>query len=550
MIILTYTLAVLAMVIVPLGLAAWLRRKSSTPWLLFSLGALTFILSQAVHLPLNNWLTDIGWLRGQAAPDLPLIRLALTLGLTAGLCEELARSGAFALIRRFKPAWLQVQHALMLGLGHGGVEAMIVGVVVAATVSALLPLRAVDLSTLGLEAGQLEILRLQLAALTGNPLQAVYPLLERLLAISAHVTFSLMVWQAFIPGRGRQGWFYILLAILYHAAVDFIAVWGAETFRENLPLIMLAFAAALVPGWAWAVWVIRKYRLPASGANQVKVGYLDSSLSSELGVFWTATMKELRQLWRTKRLLVMGAVFLIFGMGSPLLAKFTPQMLTMVEGAEMFADLIPEPTAGDAMVQYIKNLSQFGFILAVLLAMGMVVGEKERKTVPMILSKPMPRWVFITSKFSAQLLMYLVMFVLSSLGAYYYTIILFGSLGLADFLLLNGLLWLWLLTFVALSLLGSTLGKSTVAAGGIGLGLSVALMLAGSLPRYGALLPGGLMSWASVLGQRAAGIAASMPGGALSSSEIMSNAGAAVSALVVIVMALVLSIGVFEQQEL
>jgi hypothetical protein len=41
-----------------------------------------------------------------------------------------------------------------------------------------------------------------------------------------------------------------------------------------------------------------------------------------------------------------------------------------------------------------------------------------------------------------------------------------------------------------------------------------------------------------------------MPGSALSSSEMMSNAGAAVSALVVIVMALVLSIGVFEQQEL
>jgi len=202
------------------------------------------------------------------------------------------------------------------------------------------------------------------------------------------------------------------------------------------------------------------------------------------------------------------------------------------------------------MVQYIKNLSQFGFILAVLLAMGMVVGEKERKTIPMILSKPMPRWVFITSKFNAQLLMYLVMFILSSLGAYYYTIILFGSLALADFLLLNGLLWLWLLTFVALSLLGSTLGKSTVAAGGIGLGLSVALMLAGSLPRYGALLPGGLMGWATMLGQRAAGVVASMPGGALSSTETMSNAGAAVSALVVIVMALVLSIGVFEQQEL
>jgi ABC-2 type transport system permease protein len=548
--ILTYTLSILLMVFVPLGMAIWLRRRASTPWLLFSLGALTFIISQVVHLPLNNWLVDLGWLRGQVAPDLPLFRLALTLGLTAGLCEELARSATFALIKRVKPAWLRVQDALMLGLGHAGIEAMIIGVITAATISTLLPLREVDLISLGLEAGQLEALRMQMAALTQHPLQAAYPLLERLLAISAHIIFSLMIWQAFIPGKGRRGLIYIPLAIFYHTAIDFSAVWSAETFKGNLFLINLAFVGALIPGWVWAIWMTRRQRLSSPPANQDKVGYLDSSIRSELGVFWIATLKELRQLWRTKRLLVMAAVFLIFGMGSPLMAKFTPQMLTMIEGAEIFADLIPEPTAGDAMTQYIKNLSQFGFILAVLLAMGMVVGEKERKTIPMILSKPMPRWVFITSKFSAQLLMYLVMFALSGLGAFYYTIVLFGSLSLSDFLLLNGLMWLWLLTFVALSLLGSTLGKSTVAAGGIGLGLSVILLLAGNLPRYGILLPGGLMNWATMLGQRAAGVAATMPGSALPLTEMLANPGAAVSALVLIVMALLLSIGVFEQQEL
>lgn len=550
MMILTYTLSILLMVSIPVGLAAWLRRRFPSPWLLFSLGALTFGLSQAVHIPLNNWLADIGWLRSPASPNLPLIRLALTLGLSAGLCEELARGAAFALIKRLKPDWLRVQNAIMLGLGHGGLEAMIVGVVTAATLSSLLPLRNIDLTTLDLEAAQLNVLRLQLDMLTGSPLKAIYPLLERLLAISAHLTFSLLVWQAFIPTRGRQGWIYICLAILYHAAVDFVAVWGAETFQANYPVILLAMLAVLAPGWAWAIWVLRKHRLPQRFTNQREGEYQNSPISIELGIFWTATKKEIRQLWRTKRLLVMGAVFLFFGMGSPLIAKLTPQMLSSLEGAEVFAELIPEPTGGDAIAQYIKNLSQFGFILAVLLAMGMVVGEKERKTAPMILSKPMPRWAFITSKFSAQLLMYLLMFALSSLGAYYYTVVLFGSLGLGDFLLMNALMLLWLLTFVALSLLGSTLGKSTVAAGGIGLGLSVILMLAGSLTRYGALLPAGLMSWASMLGQRAAGVAASMPGSSMSMGEVVSYAGAAVSALVVITFSLILAIGIFEQQEI
>ncbi len=545
-----YTLSILLMILVPLALAAWLRRRTPTPWLLFSLGALTFILSQAVHLPLNNWLANIGFLPGKTAPDLPVIRMALTLGLTAGLSEELARTGAFALIKRFKPNWLRLQDALMLGLGHGGIEAMMIGVIVAATLSALLPLRGVDLSTLGLEMQQLEALNMQLEALAGSPFNAFLPFLERLVAISAHVTFSLMVWQAFLPGAGKGRWLFIPLAILYHALVDFLAVLGAETYRGNQLLIILAFSAALVPGWAWAAWLIRKSRLPKPVVLEGEKGFQDGVLGSELGIFWTSTVKELLHLWRTRRLLVMGTVFLIFGMGSPLIAKFTPQMLSSIEGAELFANLIPEPTAGDAMGQYIKNLSQFGFILAVLLAMGLVVGEKERKTAPMVLSKPMPRWAFISSKYFAQVLMYIVMFVLSTLGAYYYTIILFGSLEFGSFLFLNGLMLLWVMTFVALSLLGSTVGKSTIAAGGIGLGLSVALMLAGNLPLYGSLLPGGLLSWAITLGESAAGVAASMPGSGSTMGGMATNAGAAVSALVIIVMALVLSIGIFEQQEL
>jgi ABC-2 type transport system permease protein len=392
-----------------------------------------------------------------------------------------------------------------------------------------------------------------------------------MLALSAHVTFSLMVWKAFARNQLSRDWFYIPLAVLYHAAVDVAAVWAAETLRGETPLLAeLVLAATLVPGWAWAVWLYRRHRaqgsasydyaqdtagarLPKSGAGDALPPALKTSEvstpSSELSVFRAALSKELRQLWRTKRLLAMGAVFLVFGMGSPLLAKLTPELLGSLEGAEMFADLIPTPTAGDAMAQYIKNLSQFGFILAVLLGMGAVAGEKERSIVPMILSKPMPRWAFVASKFAAQSLMYLVGFLLAGLGAGYYTLVLFGPLDPGGFTLLNGLLFLWLLTFVALSLLGSILGATTAAAGGIGLALSVGLMLLGSLPQYGALLPGGLMGWAALVGQAAAGIA---PAGEAPGpfSGAMAGGGAAASAVVVVVMALLLSIGFFEQQEL
>jgi ABC-2 type transport system permease protein len=350
-----------------------------------------------------------------------------------------------------------------------------------------------------------------------------------------------MVWKAFARRNLRRDWFYIPLAVIYHAAIDYVAVWATTSFTDQPLRYLLAALAVLSPGWLWAAWMLRR-----SGLVRLQSG----PLQGELAVFWVATVKELRQAWRTKRVLVIWAVFLAFGMLSPLMARFMPEIIGSFEEAEMFLALIPPPTIADAMVQYIENLSQFGFILAILLAMGAVVGEKERGVAAMILSKPMARWAFIASKFAAQFSVYLAGFLLAAIGAYYYTLFLFGPLEMGSFLLLNGLLLLWLLTFVGLSLLGSTLGKSTVAAGGIGLGLCVAQMLLGSIPRWGALLPGGLMGWVTLLGQKAAGLSPGGDAASLLSGAAAGQGGAAASALAIIVMSLVLAIGIFEQQEI
>ena len=539
---LAYILSIILMLLLPVILAAGLRRLTPAPWLLFSLGAITFTLSQVVHIPLNDWLADLGWLPGETIANLPLWRTALTAGLTAGLCEELARAASYLFLRKYRPAWLNLPGSLMLGLGHGGIESMVFGgVLTAATISALLPLRGIDLTQLSLTSEQLSAINLQLTAFTSTPWLALQPLLERLLAISAHVTLSLMVWKAFARGKLRRDWIYILVAILYHAAIDYAAVWTSTTYHEQPFAYLGVMLAVLLPGWAWAIWTIRRHALTRAQPGPLR---------GELAVFWVATLKELRQAWSTKRILVVWAVFLAFGMLSPLLARFTFEIVSSMEGAEMFAGLIPPPTTVDAMVQYLKNLSQFGFILAVLLAMGAVVGEKERRVAPMILSKPMARWAFILSKFAAQLLVYSGAFFLSALAAYYYTLFLFGPLEIGSFLLLNALLLLWLLTFVALSLLGSTLGKSTVAAGGIGLALCVVLMLAGTLPRWGALLPGGLMAWATLLGQQAAGLSLGADAATLLSGAATGQGGAAASALALILLSLVLAVGIFEQQEI
>ncbi len=216
-------------------------------------------------------------------------------------------------------------------------------------------------------------------------------------------------------------------------------------------------------------------------------------------MFWVALRKELLEQWRTYRALVVGAVLLAFGLLSPLTAKLTPELVRLIPNGDQLAGLIPAPTALDAVAQYLKNMSQFAVILALLLAMGAVTQEKERGTAAMMLSKPLPRWAFLAAKFAALGLVFGGSLVLAGAGAYYYTWLLFGPLDLAAWAALNGLLLVFTLVYVAVTLLCSVLTRSQAAAGGIAFGVLVVLAILGAIPQIGQYLPGELVTWAGRL---------------------------------------------------
>lgn len=255
----------------------------------------------------------------------------------------------------------------------------------------------------------------------------------------------------------------------------------------------------------------------------------------DLAIFWAALRKELLQQWRTRRMIAAAAVLGSFGMLSPLLAYFTPQLLRAIPGAEQFSALVPPPTAADAMMQYIKNLSQFGFILTVLLGMSAVAGEKESGTASLILSKPMRRGAFLVSKFIAQMANHLIGLALALVGAFCYTAILFGESHLKEYAAITLLLFVWLLPYTAVTLLGSTLAGTTSAAGGIALAGGVILLVSTNIPRVGELMPGALVSWATKIGS-----AQPAPG---------FNGGALAAAGVITLLSLITAIAVFERQE-
>src|SRR5215216_2466746 len=107
MLIAAYLLSVSGMVILPVVLAFYLTRKFSLSWKLVMAGALTFIVSQVLHIPVLYALTAL--FKNGILPSIPqawtLLFNAVLLGLLAGIFEETARWVLYKFILKDAKTW-------------------------------------------------------------------------------------------------------------------------------------------------------------------------------------------------------------------------------------------------------------------------------------------------------------------------------------------------------------------------------------------------------------------------------------------------------------
>lgn len=209
----------------------------------------------------------------------------------------------------------------------------------------------------------------------------------------------------------------------------------------------------------------------------------------------TCIRKEWLEMVRTQRLLIVVVVLTFFGLLSPLLARYMIELFEMIPGMDDLAMVIPAPVLLDAVIQYVKNIQQFGFLLAIFLTIGSVTQEKERGTAVMVLVKPVPRGVFLGAKLITYSLLFVLGLGIAGAAGYYYTLLLFEAPDFLMWLILNALLWLFIVVYISLTLLASTLVRQQAAAAGIAFGAMLVLSALGAVPVIGEYLPGQLVSW-------------------------------------------------------
>jgi uncharacterized membrane protein YhfC len=181
---------------------------------------------------------------------LPLVAVAADLA--AGLCEEIAR---YVMLRYGLRRARSFCEAVQFGVGHGGIEAILLGAAAATGLAVMLAARWLSPGAIG---GRRDDRRRGdvLDHLWDKPVMAG---LERVFALTAHVAMSVMVMRAVVL-RGRIGW--LLAAIGAHVSLDAFAVWGMSRFgvlgtEAGAGVLALAFAAS--------IWAMRD-DAPATGA--------------------------------------------------------------------------------------------------------------------------------------------------------------------------------------------------------------------------------------------------------------------------------------------
>jgi len=237
------------MVAFGLGLGAVIARRWKLPWGLFGIGAATFVLSQVGHIPFNAYVLNalfarLGWTDPASAGT--LLGVAAALGLSAGVFEEGARYLMYHFWARKARRW---EEALMIGAGHGGIEAVLLGLLVVYALVQVLALQGNDLASV-LPAEQVETARLQIEAYWAAPwYAALLGAVERAFALCLHLSLSVMVLQCFT----RRRWFWLPLAIGWHALVDGAALVAVQRVGPYWAEALIGVMAVLSLGIVFAL---------------------------------------------------------------------------------------------------------------------------------------------------------------------------------------------------------------------------------------------------------------------------------------------------------
>lgn len=214
-------------VFLPIILLIVWRRKTKSRLLPALIGAVVFVVFVLV---LESLLHRV--VLGLPIMGTSTVLYVIYAGLAAGVFEETGRWLAFRFVLKKHRTR---ETAITYGIGHGGIEAILLaGISMATNLVAVIILATSGVQALGNIYGT-SAASIVDAFNTTAPSFFLVGGIERVIAITLHIALSVIVFRAIIEKK----WGYWLLAVLLHAAVDCYAVLYQKGIITNVWLIEL-----------------------------------------------------------------------------------------------------------------------------------------------------------------------------------------------------------------------------------------------------------------------------------------------------------------------
>jgi ABC-2 type transport system permease protein len=177
--------------------------------------------------------------------------------------------------------------------------------------------------------------------------------------------------------------------------------------------------------------------------------------------FFILLKKDITALIRTKKLLVMLVMLVLFAMESPIIAVLTPKILkSMGEEYAAITSAIPDPTAIDAFAQFNKNITQIVLLVTIAIFSSILVREKVKGTYSILKMNGVRLKEYLLSHICSQVIIFTASYLVSVMFFITYTIILFEKMPQNSLFSLM-CLYLFMLVFIVLINVVSHFSNST-----------------------------------------------------------------------------------------
>lgn len=200
--------------------------------------------------------------------------------------------------------------------------------------------------------------------------------------------------------------------------------------------------------------------------------------------------KEFTEQYRSGKLIILGMIFLLFGIMNPAMAKLTPKLLEYLskQDASVVVSINKEVTALDSWDQFFKNIST-ALIVFVIMQSGIFTKEYSSGTLLLSLTKGLERRKVVIAKLFTLCAVWTLCFWLCFGVTYGYNQYFWDNSAVPDLLTAALMWWVYGVFYIALIVFFSTfLSAATAVIACVG-AIYLSYDLLGLIPKVGKYLP-------------------------------------------------------------